>query len=178
MPRPSRPSVSRLSQSNCSGRSGSVAQKRRNQHHQHLADVPSHAKTHKLADIIVNGSAFLDSRHNRRKVIVEQHQVAGFLRNIRTGDTIATPMSARRRAGASFTPSPVIETMCPRSCKACTMRIFGSGETRAKTFTSSTTACSSSGDMRSSSTPVSTILGPKSHDFGVLKIWRLSSPYR
>ena len=52
---------------------------------------------------------------------------------------IATPMSARRKAGASFTPSPVIETICPRSCKALTIFNLCSGDTRAKTCTSSTT---------------------------------------
>ena len=44
---------------------------------------------------------------------------------------MATPMSAFLRAGASFTPSPVIETMRPLRCQASTMRILFSGETRA-----------------------------------------------
>ena len=44
---------------------------------------------------------------------------------------MATPMSAFFRAGASLTPSPVMETMQPRRCQAETMRILCSGETRA-----------------------------------------------
>ena len=35
------------------------------------------------------------------------------------------------KAGASFTPSPVIEAMSPLACKASTMRSLSSGETRA-----------------------------------------------
>ena len=44
---------------------------------------------------------------------------------------MATPMSARLRAGASFTPSPVMDTILPRRCQASTIRILCSGETRA-----------------------------------------------
>ena len=44
---------------------------------------------------------------------------------------MATPMSAFFSAGASLTPSPVMETMQPRRCQAETMRILCSGETRA-----------------------------------------------
>ena len=44
---------------------------------------------------------------------------------------IAQPMSAALRAGASFTPSPVIDTTAPLFCHALTMRILSSGETRA-----------------------------------------------
>ena len=46
---------------------------------------------------------------------------------------MAQPMSAAFRAGASFTPSPVMATTLPRFCQARTMRILCSGETRAKT---------------------------------------------
>lgn len=45
---------------------------------------------------------------------------------------IAQPMSAAFRAGASFTPSPVIATTQPRFCQAFTMRILCSGDTRAE----------------------------------------------
>ena len=44
---------------------------------------------------------------------------------------MATPTSAFFRAGASFTPSPVMAAMQPRRCQAETMRILCSGETRA-----------------------------------------------
>ena len=49
---------------------------------------------------------------------------------------MATPMSACLSAGASFTPSPVMATMCPRACSARTSRSFCSGATRAKTAAS------------------------------------------
>ncbi|MPN26147.1 hypothetical protein SDC9_173571 [bioreactor metagenome] len=42
-----------------------------------------------------------------------------------------TPISADLRAGASFTPSPVMETIFPRFCQAATMRLLCSGATRA-----------------------------------------------
>ncbi len=44
---------------------------------------------------------------------------------------IATPMSASFSAGASLTPSPVIETIAPRRRHASTMRSFCSGFVRA-----------------------------------------------
>ena len=44
---------------------------------------------------------------------------------------IATPISAFFKAGASFTPSPVIATIRFFPCQASTMRILCSGETRA-----------------------------------------------
>ena len=47
---------------------------------------------------------------------------------------IAMPMSARFRAGASFTPSPVIPTTCPLARSASTIRTLCCGDTRAKTL--------------------------------------------
>ncbi len=44
---------------------------------------------------------------------------------------MAQPMSAALSAGASLTPSPVMETTWPFFCHALTMRILFSGETRA-----------------------------------------------
>ena len=46
---------------------------------------------------------------------------------------IATPMSARFRAGASLTPSPVMATTSPCSCSASTIRSLCSGLTRGRT---------------------------------------------
>jgi hypothetical protein len=43
---------------------------------------------------------------------------------------MATPMSARRSAGASFTPSPVMATTSPQAWSAWAMRSFCSGATR------------------------------------------------
>ena len=66
---------------------------------------------------------------------------------------IATPIFACFRAGASFTPSPVIATILPRSCHARTIRILCSGETRAYTEIFGTNSCSSSSDMSSITAP-------------------------
>ncbi len=44
---------------------------------------------------------------------------------------MAMPMSARLRAGASLTPSPVIATTAPLARSASTMRSLCSGLTRA-----------------------------------------------
>ncbi len=44
---------------------------------------------------------------------------------------MATPISACLRAGASFTPSPVMATICPFFFSALTIRILCSGETLA-----------------------------------------------
>ena len=48
---------------------------------------------------------------------------------------IATPTSARFRAGASLTPSPVIATTRPSACSASIRRSLCSGAARAKTST-------------------------------------------
>ena len=55
---------------------------------------------------------------------------------------IAIPMSAFFKAGASFTPSPVIAVMCPFFCHASTMRILCSGDTLAYTEIFSSLSCS------------------------------------
>merc|ERR1719253_1593029 len=47
---------------------------------------------------------------------------------------MATPISAALRAGASLTPSPVMEEICPLAWRALTMRILFWGEARAKTL--------------------------------------------
>ena len=46
---------------------------------------------------------------------------------------IAQPISAFFKAGASFTPSPVIETTASFFCHASTIRTLSFGATRAKT---------------------------------------------
>ena len=43
---------------------------------------------------------------------------------------MATPMSAACRAGASFTPSPVMATISPRCCQASTILTLSSGSMR------------------------------------------------
>ena len=49
---------------------------------------------------------------------------------------MATPMSASFSARASFTPSPVIATTCPRNCSAPTIALFCCGVTRPKALCS------------------------------------------
>ncbi len=52
-------------------------------------------------------------------------------------EPMATPMSASFRASTSFTPSPVIATVCPRDWSAPTMSRFCCGVTRPKTVPAS-----------------------------------------
>ena len=68
-------------------------------------------------------------------------------------EPIATPMSASLSASASFTPSPVIATTCPRDCSAPTMARFCCGVTRPNTECASSVSASascSSGSSRAS----------------------------
>ena len=67
---------------------------------------------------------------------------------------MATPMSAFLRAGASFTPSPVIATICPFALIAFTRRSLCSGLARAKTSQSRTRSCSVAVSVSSISAPV------------------------
>ena len=69
---------------------------------------------------------------------------------------IATPMLARFRAGASFTPSPVIATTCSRAFMASTIRVLCWGETRQHTCRLSALAANSWSLIFSISGPVST----------------------
>jgi hypothetical protein len=57
---------------------------------------------------------------------------------------IATPISARRRAAASLTPSPVIATTSSLAWRARTTRTLCSGDTRAHTEIASILPASSS----------------------------------
>ena len=57
---------------------------------------------------------------------------------------IAMPRSASLSARASLTPSPVIATVWPLLCRACTIAFFCSGSTRPRTSISSRASASSS----------------------------------
>ena len=61
---------------------------------------------------------------------------------------MATPMSARRSAGASLTPSPVMATTWPAERSASAMRSLASGELRAKTTSVPEPSSSSSSRFR------------------------------
>jgi hypothetical protein len=71
---------------------------------------------------------------------------------------IATPTSAFLRDGASFTPSPVIATICLFAWIALTRRSLCSGLARAKTSTSRTRSCSVAVSISSISAPVIAVL--------------------
>ena len=67
---------------------------------------------------------------------------------------MATPTSARLRAGASFTPSPVMATTWPSSCRALTRRSLCSGLARANTSTSMATRRRAASSIMATSAPV------------------------
>ena len=67
---------------------------------------------------------------------------------------MATPMSAFFKAGASLTPSPVMETTFPLRCQASTIRILFSGDTLAYTEVLAIFRSSSSSVIASNSAPV------------------------
>ena len=67
---------------------------------------------------------------------------------------IATPTSAAFNEGASFTPSPVIETIFPLSWNAFTIRTLCSGDTRAKIESVFALSFNSSSDIASNSCPI------------------------
>ena len=67
---------------------------------------------------------------------------------------MATPMSAFLRAGASFTPSPVMATMLLCCWREWTRRILSSGATRATTPISGSCSASSSSVRAANSAPV------------------------
>src|SRR5215207_6796877 len=67
---------------------------------------------------------------------------------------MATPMSALLRAGASFTPSPVIATMFPSACRPSTICSLCSGATRAYTERDRTISRAPASPAASSSIPV------------------------
>ena len=66
----------------------------------------------------------------------------------------ATPISAFFNAGASLTPSPVMDTMQPFRCHASTIRILFSGDTLAYTDIREIISSNSSSVIASSSVPV------------------------
>ncbi|MDT4839277.1 hypothetical protein FQZ97_730630 [compost metagenome] len=71
---------------------------------------------------------------------------------------MATPISAFFSAGASFTPSPVIATICLCAWMAFTRRSLCSGLARAKTSTFCTVSCSAASFISSISAPVTAVL--------------------
>mmetsp|Transcript_20074 Transcript_20074/g.50009 ORF Transcript_20074/g.50009 Transcript_20074/m.50009 type:complete len:407 (-) Transcript_20074:1182-2402(-) len=74
-------------------------------------------------------------------------------------DPMAMPMLARRRAGASFTPSPVIATTCPCALRSSTSRDLCWGSTRLNTVMFATASSWRSSLISSNSSPWKDLLG-------------------
>ena len=83
-----------------------------------------------LADVVVDATTARDGGDDGREVIVGEHHRRRLARDIGAGRPMATPMSARLRAGASLTPSPVIATTSPSARNDSAIRSFASGELR------------------------------------------------
>ena len=64
--------------------------------------------------------------------LLSSNTICATARDAELPDPIATPMSASLSASTSLTPSPVIATVWPRDCSACTIARFWSGRTRPK----------------------------------------------
>ena len=73
-----------------------------------------------------------------------------------TAESTEIPQSLSRMAAASFTPSPMYATACPRLRRVRTTRAFWAGESLAKMLASWTATESCSSVMSSTSVPVRT----------------------
>ncbi len=69
---------------------------------------------------------------------------------------IATPTSAVRSAGASFTPSPTIATRLPRPWSSRILSTFSSGSTSANTMSIPSSAATASATGRASPVSITT----------------------
>ena len=124
----------------CSTVSGSgiaPPDEREHQERHDLGDGVGEDVEDELADVVVDPPALLDGR---RRSVAKLSSVSTMVAASRATSVphrpIATPMSARRSAGASLTPSPVIATTWPCARRASAMRSLASGELRAKTTSS------------------------------------------
>ena len=130
--RAGRESVSRLMNSRCTGVKGTGSP---------IRDVYNTAKIPAVLPDSRNKMAFLIFLYTLRPFATALMIVAKLssdrIMSAASLDTsvpvipIATPMSAFFNAGASFTPSPVMETILPLRCHASTIRILFSGDTLA-----------------------------------------------
>ena len=111
-----------------------------------------------LADIIVYRRVPLQSRSviAPKSSWVKIISAASFATSVPTMP-IEIPISALRKAGASFTPSPVTATTSPRCWKAETSLILCSGAMRANNTSLSSNSCKATSDNSSNSAPVKMI---------------------
>ena len=118
-----------------------AAAEREDQERRHLGRGVGEDVEDELADVVVDPPA----RPTATTIVAKLSSVSTIVEASRATSVperpIATPMSARRSAGASLTPSPVIATTWPSARSASAIRSFASGELRAKI--SSRSPCSS-----------------------------------
>ena len=116
---PGRPWVSRLIHRICAGSSGTGSPKSGpSSMTSDLGDAAGQGVAQEPADVVVDPPALADRRRRRwpgRRRPAPGRRPAG---RPRCRAPMATPMSARRSAGASLTPSPVIATTSPAACRA------------------------------------------------------------
>ncbi len=112
---------------------------------------------HCLLEIVEYPPAQPDSGDDRREVVIEQNERRRLLCDVGPLWPIATPMFAAFKAGASFTPSPVMATSSPRALSTRTSFSFCSGTIRAKMLHSPMRSWSSDSSIASSSGPVITV---------------------
>ena len=112
------------------------AGKGEDQERRHLGDGVGEDVDDELADVVVDASTSSTAPTMVAKLSSVSTIVAASRATSVPERPMATPMSARCKAGASFTPSPVTATISPRSRSASTMRSLASGELRAKTISS------------------------------------------
>ena len=95
--------------------------------HQHLGQATCEGVAQEGTNVGVDAPALLHSCTTVRSWSSASTRSAACRATSVPLSPIATPRSARRRAGASLTPSPVMATTSPRACQASTMSTFCSG---------------------------------------------------
>ena len=106
-------------------------QKRRKEYGPYLAGIARHGVFYEFSDIVEDPSASMTALTMVAKLSSRSIIWAASFETSVPVIPMATPISARLNAGASFTPSPVMATYCPLSWSAFTIFSFCSGATRA-----------------------------------------------
>ena len=109
-----------------------AARQRENEERNYLRRCVSEDVDDELADVVEDAPPGTDRRDDRREVVVGEHHRRRFACDLRSGRPIATPMSARLRAGASFDAVPGHRDDVALGANGVAMRSFASGATRAK----------------------------------------------
>ena len=118
----------------CTGVIGSVRPNSdRRDDRERLAAIGRQRSRRSLAEVVVDGAPFAHGGDDGGEVVVGEHDLGGLLGGLGALRPMATPTSARFKAGASLTPSPVMATTSPSACSAVTIRSLCSGLVRANT---------------------------------------------